>query len=130
MNDTRLTGGRTTLEVVRIGNTVRRPLSGDATFAHKCLLHLESVGFDEAPRLLGIDDSGREILSFLPGSVPINLGQYTDDQLEMAAGLLRRFHDATATMALIRESGCEVACHNDWSPTNTVFSSGKTSWDD
>ncbi|RIJ06133.1 hypothetical protein DXK93_01205 [Achromobacter sp. K91] len=39
----------------------------------------------------------------------------------MAAALLQRFHKATTTMPFIKESSFEVACHNDFSPTNTVF---------
>jgi hypothetical protein len=120
-----LTGGRTTHGVVRVGDTVRRPVLRDPAFARDCLLHLERVGFCGAPRFLGEDDAGREILSFLPGSVPSDLGDYTDAQLGMAAALLRRFHDSTATMPSVRLGGFEVACHNDWAPTNTVFSGGE-----
>jgi hypothetical protein len=116
-----LIGGRTTQGVVRIGNTVRRPIVRDAAFGHDCLLHLESVGFGQSPRFLGIDEAGREILSFIPGSVPADLGKYTDSQIKKAATLLRRFHDATATMPRVKDSGFDVACHNDWAPTNTVF---------
>jgi hypothetical protein len=119
-----LTGGRTTIGVVRVGNTVRRPVLRNAAFATECLLHLESVGFRGAPRYLGVDEEGRQILSFLPGFVPADLGEYSDAQLRMAAALLRQFHDATATMPAIRRSGSEVACHNDWAPTNAVFSCG------
>jgi hypothetical protein len=34
------------------------------------LSHLHAVGFDGAPRPLGIDERGREVLSFIPGTVP------------------------------------------------------------
>lgn len=112
---------RTTHGVVRIGDTVRRPLVGDASFRHECLIHLERVGFTQAPRFLGIDDASREVISFIPGAVPTDLGDYTDVQIGMASALLRRFHDATASMPFVKEQGFEVACHNDWAPTNTVF---------
>jgi aminoglycoside phosphotransferase (APT) family kinase protein len=65
------------------------------------------------------------MLSFLPGHVPANLGIYNDDQLGAAAALLRQFHDATSTMSLVQQGAFEVACHNDWAPTNAVFSGGK-----
>lgn len=116
-----LSGGRSTAGVVRVGNTVRRPIVRDATFGHDCLLYLEDVGFQHVPRFHGIDDEGREVLSFIHGTVPIDLGMYGDDQLAAAAHLLRRFHDATADMPSVRQGGFEVACHNDWAPTNTVF---------
>jgi Phosphotransferase enzyme family len=116
-----LRGGRNTAGVMRLGDTVRRPIERDPTFAHECLLHLQSVGFNGAPRFLGIDDLGREILTFIPGHVPSELGDYADAQLTSAAALLRRFHDATSTMPMVQKRGCAVACHNDWAPTNTVF---------
>lgn len=117
----RLTDGYATPGVVRIGDTVRRPIMRDTAFGRDCLLHLEHVGFSHTPRFLGVDEAGREILSFIPGSVPADLGWYTDAQIGMAAALLQRFHDATTTMPFIKESSFEVACHNDFSPTNTVF---------
>jgi Phosphotransferase enzyme family len=116
-----LSGGQSTAVVIRVGDTVRRSLERDSTFAHECLLHLQRVGFDNAPRFLGIDDLGQEILTFIRGDVPFDLGDYTDAQLTSAAALLRRFHDATSTMPTVQASGCAVACHNDWAPTNTVF---------
>ncbi len=121
MNSQHRSGGRSTAGVVRIGDTVRRPMMRDATFGHDCLRHLEGIGFRHVPRFHGVDDEGREVLSFIPGTVPVDLGMYKDNQLTAAANLLRRFHDATADMLAVREGGVEVACHNDWAPTNTVF---------
>lgn len=117
----RLAGGRATLGVVRIGDAVRRPARPGAEFGRACLLHLERAGFPGAPRFLGTDEHGREMLSFVPGCVPGDLGRYDDAQLAAAAALLRAFHDATATMAAVAHAGATVACHNDWAPTNTVF---------
>jgi len=64
-----LLGARITAGIVRVDDTVRRPISGDRTAVHALLRHLEAVGFDGTPRFLGIDETGREILSFLPGSL-------------------------------------------------------------
>jgi phosphotransferase family enzyme len=118
----RLTGGRTTADVVRVGDTVRRPLQARATFVHALLRHLEKGEFGGAPRFLGIDDAGREILSFIPGAVPSELGHFSDEQLVAAARLLRELHDATADSAL--SGGHEVVCHGDASPCNCVFVEG------
>jgi len=63
-----LLGGWVNVGVVRVGDTVRRPIGPNSPFVHELLDHLERVGFDSAPRFLGIDDLGREIVSFLPGS--------------------------------------------------------------
>lgn len=119
-----LTGGRVTTGVVRIGETVRRPISGDPTLRHQLLAHLERWEFAGTPRFLGTDDRGREILSFLPGEVPSDLGHFSDAQLSAAAALLRRFHDATVDFPPVREQVAEVICHNDWSPPNAVFREG------
>lgn len=83
--------------------------------------HLAHVGFRCAPLFLGVDDAGREMLSYVPGAVPADLGHYEDGQLFSASALLRRFHDATTTMPLVMASGFAIACHNDWAPTNAVF---------
>jgi hypothetical protein len=120
LSELQLPGGRVTEGVVRIGDTVRRPLAPNASFRHALLAHLSAWGFDAAPQYLGTDDVGREILSFLPGDVPAELdASLPDDALRAAAGLIRRFHDATAGSQLAGQE--EVVCHNDLSPCNFVF---------
>ena len=117
-----LTGGRITQGVVCVGNTVRRPTGPHTPFVHSLLRHLEEVGFAGAPRALGIDEQGREIVSFIEGHVPPHLTTWSDGQLVRAAALIRHFHNATAGSALAGEE--EVVCHNDLSPCNTVFVKG------
>ena len=53
-----LTGGNTP-GVVRVGDTVRRPLQPGSERIHRLLAHFERCGFGGAPRLLGIDARGR-----------------------------------------------------------------------
>ncbi len=120
-----LTGGRTTAGVVRIGDTVHRPVSARSSFVHGILRHLEAKGFHGAPRFLGFDDKHREVLTFLPGDVPNDLGAFSDEQIAAAAGLLRSLHDATTDCAL--RAGNEVVCHGDPSPCNCVFLDGAPS---
>ena len=117
-----LIGGRVTPGVVRVGATVRRPQSPQSAFAHRLLRGLAERGFAGAPQFLGVDDRGREILSFLPGDVPSDLGTFTAAQFGAAARLLRALHDLTAALAL-RGTG-EVICHGDASPCNAVFLDG------
>jgi hypothetical protein len=117
-----LKGGRTTDGVVRIGDTVHRPISARSGFVHSILRHLEAKGFHGAPRFLGLDDKGREVLTFLPGEVPNDLGSFTDDQIAAAANLLRSLHDATTDCEL--RAGNEIICHGDPSPCNCVFVDG------
>lgn len=70
-----LTGGNTTV-VVRVGDTVRRPLGHWSPAVHDLLRHLEGVDFGGAPRLLGVDEARREILEFVEGQV----GTLTDEE--------------------------------------------------
>src|SRR5947209_20283111 len=60
-----LLGGRLTPGIVQVGDTVRRPPKGNVAFVHDLLLFLEDQGFPFAPRFLGMDEQGREILSYL-----------------------------------------------------------------
>lgn len=114
-----------TAGVVRIGETVRRPITADRTQVHLLLQHLEVAALTSTPRFLGIDDRGREILTFLPGTVPTDLGHYDDATLRDAAALLRQFHDATMVFPAVTAATAEVMCHNDWGPPNAVFHEGR-----
>jgi Phosphotransferase enzyme family len=123
MNEQRLEGGRQTRDAVRAGETVRRPLHRNSEFVGAVLRHLEAVGFTGAPRFLGVDDAGREVLSFIEGEVHVAAPgeqepRLSDVQLASAARLIRRFH-ATAGSELA--GGEEVVCHGDLGPHNTVF---------
>ena len=117
-----LNGGRTTAGVVRVGDTVRRPQGAHSPFVHRLLFELGARGCVFAPRFLGIDDQKREILSYLPGEVPGQLGAFSDSQLDAAARLLRALHDATPESPL--RGIDEVVCHGDASPCNAVFLHG------
>ncbi|MVO98262.1 aminoglycoside phosphotransferase family protein [Paenibacillus lutrae] len=119
-----------------MANTVRRPTGYWSPSVHELLRHLENRGFEGAPRFHGIDESDREILSFIPGEVPGNnypeLEPYmwSDETLVGLALLLRRFHDATEGFSLTTgkwqlsfgdDNEREVICHNDAALYNVVF---------
>ena len=134
--ETRFADGNTS-EVVRVGETVRRAVGPWTPAVHALLRHLEAAAFDGAPRALGLDDRGREILSFLPGeTIPPDLtGFRSDEALAAIAQLLRRYHDATLGFA--PPPGAEwrrvvgaprdgpVICHNDVGPWNVVVRDGR-----
>jgi hypothetical protein len=122
--------------VSRVGNTVRRPRRPTSPSTWALLDHLERVGFDGAPRFLGVDDRGREVLSFIPGHAAIEPYQdwaLTDQALVSVAELLRRYHDAAASFdasgrnwpefvpAEFREG---LVSHNDPNLDNVIFSGG------
>ena len=128
-----LVGGAQTAGVVRVGATVRRPLHARSGYVHEVLRHLEQAGFDGAPRFLGIDGQGREVLGYFQGDVligsPVCL---SDAQIISASRLIRRFHDATAGTVLARDE--EIVAHNDLGPHNIVFADdqavGIIDWDE
>ena len=47
----------------KVGDTVRRKTGPWTQAVHALLCHLERVGFDGAPRVLGMDYWGREVFS-------------------------------------------------------------------
>ena len=70
-NDEIPLSGGTHGAVVRIGDTVRRQSRPGTKTVHALLRHFEQMGFAGAPRPLGFDQQGREILSFIPGDVAV-----------------------------------------------------------
>lgn len=126
-------GGRLTPGIVRVGDTVRRPQKGNAAFVHDLLLWLEDQSFRFAPRFLGTDKQGRDILSYLEGHAWSGSGStLPDDLLVQAARVIRRLHDLTAGSALAQ--GHEIVAHNELGPHNTIFHEnqlvGLIDWDD
>lgn len=86
--------------VVRVGNTVRRPRRATSPATQALLGHLAEVGFDGAPRFLGVDERGREVLTFVPGDAitpPYPTWALTDSALRSVADLLGRYHQAVAS---------------------------------
>ena len=123
--------------VARVGDEVRREARPTSPAVHLLLAHLERTGFDGAPRFLGIDERGRERLSFtvgetFPGATPKTV---PDRALPAVGRLVRRYHEAVAGFMLppglswLAEAepdvpGEHVVCHNDIAPRNTVFRDG------
>jgi thiamine kinase-like enzyme len=130
VSETVLAGGDVNV-VVRVGETVRRPVGPWSPAVHALLRHFEAAGFDGAPRFLGIDDEGREVLSYVGGDAALAPAPSEDDVLRELGHLLRRSHDAQrgferagdATWQAFPGDPCvgEVVCHNDLFWPNVVF---------
>ena len=123
--------------VVRVGETVRRPLRPTSSATHALLQHLGRVGFDGAPKFLGIDAQGREVLTYIPGAAvtpPYPAWSLTDAALVSVALLLRRYREAVVDFdfsgyawpqsAPDPYSG-ELISHNDPNLDNVVFREGQ-----
>ena len=121
--------------IVRIGDTVRRPPM--AAPLRALLRHLEAVGFRGAPRHLGTDERGRDVLSWIAGDVPVPPypgWSLTDAALESFGRLVRDYHEAVASFDPRGQTGWStewsdpgggpVVCHNDLFPENVVFRDG------
>ena len=96
-----LAGGDVTEGVVRVADTVRRPVGPHSPLVHALLTHLESIGFEGAPRFLGIDRSGREVLSYIHGEVagPPRPRIADETRLASVGRLVRAYDDAAASFA-------------------------------
>jgi hypothetical protein len=123
--------------VVRVGDTVRRPQRSWSGATHALLRHLEAVGFEGAPRFLGADSQGREVLSYIPGTAvvePYPDWALTDEALVSVAELLRAYHDAASTFDASPHSWPpsppegfvgDIVTHNDINLDNVVFRDGR-----
>lgn len=136
-----LPAGDVTVGVVRIGDTVRRPHQPASAAVADYLAHLEAVGFVGAPRFLGRDRQGRDVLTFLDGQVaadPVEQWAAADRLLFGVGRLLRALHDASdgwsPSVDLSPPPGRpaprfpadepRVVAHRDVTPQNTVFRDG------
>jgi hypothetical protein len=141
-----LVGDGVTAGIVRIGDTVRRPVRPFSTTVQAYLTHLHAVGFHDAPRPLGFDEQGRETLSFVDGDIPrapLSATATTGEVLVALAHLVRRLHDAAegwrppagavwgripgrpgGAMAGVGGDQPQLVSHCDYCPGNVVFRQG------
>jgi hypothetical protein len=133
LQEEELAGGHVT-RVVRIGDTVRRSAGPWTPAVHRLLAHVRAKGVLWVPEPFGLDEAGREVLSYIPGQVPHDMPDWirSEQVLTDVARALRQWHDATADFpamdgpwGLPPSSPREVICHNDFAPYNCVFNDGK-----
>jgi len=147
----RLGGGRSTAGVVRVGDTVHRPTGPWTPTIHAFLRHLRASGFTAAPEVLGIDERGREVLSYIPGETWGD--RIHPDEPKTALVTIRPWPDATRSESALSAIGrlyadlhraargfrptapiwreyelpmhdAEIVCHGDAGPWNVVYRDG------
>ena len=137
MEEERLVGGVANAgSVVRVGGYVLRPSNPHSGSIHSFLSSMHRVGFRGASVPVGIDDDGRERLTFIEGDVPVPpypAWAQTDSALASTAELLRGLHEAarsfdpsgmTWSEEMADPAGGPIVCHNDVCLENVVFSDG------
>lgn len=97
-------------QVVRIGDTLRRPRGEGHAVVEALLVHLDDVGFEMAPRLLGVDELDRQILDFVEGNVDNRPPWQADDRanadaLGDIAAALKSLHQATSSFVAPGDAG-------------------------
>jgi hypothetical protein len=124
---------------VRVGATVRRH-TGPWTPAVHALLHHLSGRLPGIPEVLGHDDQGREVLSYLPGRV-IDVGTERLNPAQIISLLrwTRAFHEAVAGFShpgpwrFFPVAEPTMIAHNDIAPYNVCFDgdevAGVFDWD-
>jgi len=124
-----LAGGNVAAEVVRVGNTVRKPAGNWTPAVESLLAHLGASGFPGAPRTLGRDERGRHVLEYVPGILAQDLPPLDQAGLYRVGRLIRDFHDASESFepppgarwqTLIRPDREDLICHHDLAPWNLV----------
>jgi len=118
-----------------MGDTVRRTAGPWTPAVHALLAHLHDVGFDRCPRPLGVDELGREVLSYMPGTSVGDLKTWpswvhSDSALLDVARWLRDYHAAAASFVPPADAewrvegpstGGAIMCHNDAAPYNACW---------
>jgi hypothetical protein len=124
---------------VRVGDTVRRATGPWSPAVHALLAYLGDR-MPGIPAVLGHDDRGREVLSYLPGTVvDIDSEVLSPAQLVSLVRWTRSFHEIVAGFAhpgrwrYFPVEGATLIGHNDIAPYNVCFDgdelAGVFDWD-
>lgn len=112
----------------RIGETVHRAAGPWTPAVHALLSHVTERGVPHVPRVLGFDERGREVLTFLDGHVvDVDTETLTPGQLASLVSWTRRFHEAVADFdhagpwRYAAMPNPAFIGHNDIAPYNACF---------
>jgi hypothetical protein len=123
-----------------VGATVRRPAGPWTPTIHALLRHVRQRGFELAPEPSGLDDLGREIVAYIPGTtvgwdLPWPSVVRSEDLLVQIGEATARYHRAVTDFrpagTVSWQSGparlapSEIVCHHDLAPYNIVLDGGR-----
>ncbi len=119
----------------KVGRTVRRPTGAWTPAVHELLTYLTEQGLRGVPELHGIDDEGREVLTYVEGrAVPVDREVVLENVLTEAVTWLRDFHDVVEGFrpdgprewrgGVAEVAAEEIICHHDPGAYNWIIQSG------
>ncbi|HAS41585.1 MAG TPA: hypothetical protein DCS93_13980 [Microscillaceae bacterium] len=132
--------------VVRLGNTVRRPMHNWTPTVTHFLEYLGQKGICEVPTPLGVDEQNREIQTFIPGEVALRPWPAllkTNQGLEIITRFVKQYHQAQADyippanatwyVPDVQYQPGNIIRHGDLGPWNTIWTGdtlqGVIDWD-
>lgn len=122
--------------VIRVADTVHRPVGSHTPAVHALLGHLSGTGFHRAPEVLGVQGD-EEVVGYIAGEAatePLADWALTEQAIAGVGELLRGYHEHAAGFAGLhrrwqrpvpaRWRGALIT-HNDLNPANVIFRDGR-----
>lgn len=114
--------GESGQKVVKVEDTVRKEPSENSKLVREVMTVLSSSNFQYSPNYLGIDQKGREIMTYIEGK-QMNHTEITLDLMKQTLGVLKRYHDIFSISELSENE--ETLLHTDYAPWNLIVREGK-----
>lgn len=122
--------------VIRVGDTVHRPVGHYTPAVHALLDHLAAAGFHRSPHVLGVEGE-EEVVGYIAGEAatePLPEWALTEQAITGVGRLLREYHEHAIGFddhglrwqrpVPARWRG-PVITHNDLNPANVIFRDGQ-----